>query len=218
METHREKKRANNRKGKYYHATPAFLKPGDELNPHYPVSNYFFSSNGILYMTSGKQPHYTVAERAMREKWNIYEVKPTGDIWYGSCWDEYYTDKPCVIIKRIGNAAGLARTGYKKDDKENTDWYKERIQLAKAALKSEEGLAAWREIYEEEEPKKMIEKWRAKINYGQHKVSKARTKSFVQEPINTKTNKQKAKVAKYKPKDGCWYDRPTSATYKRMPN
>ncbi len=85
---------------KYYHASPSRIK----------VGSYLRTGNGwmgdAVYMTTSPIPHYTIAEKAIKEGWHVYEVSPVGEVFFGSCWDEAFCDQ-AVIVKYVGNARGI---------------------------------------------------------------------------------------------------------------
>jgi hypothetical protein len=165
------------KKKKYYHASKVLFKPGDQLVPNLPryKANFNFSCAEYIYLTEAPEPHYTVADRANEEGWYVYEVVPTGKVYVGICWDEWFTKMPCIIKKRIGNARGISKSGKPSKtsgEKSMEEWYKEKLQKAKEALKSEEARKEFEE-YWEKTPESVIKEIQAKLKYKNPKTSKA---------------------------------------------
>jgi hypothetical protein len=185
------------RKVKYYHGSSVKFKPGDELDPNIDKNNFNFSENGTIYLTSEPRPHYTVFDNAMEENWYIYEVLPTGKVFYSRMWQEYVTFKPCEIIKVVGSARGLGRgnPGMGKKSRElheninflNTDedfnkQIKNRIENierlndiikeGKEALTDPDKRKEFIEFWDHP-PEKMIQRWEAQKTYIDKKVSYA---------------------------------------------
>lgn len=111
---------------KYYHCSPVLFKPGDHVVPGGIVNkkNYNASDPARIYLTSDPSPHYTVMDRALEEDWYVYEVIPHGKFHIGSLWDDYVSSKGATVVKRLGNARGIARKT-KKLTKKRTDSIRE---------------------------------------------------------------------------------------------
>lgn len=94
-----------------YHATKSFLKPGDTIipgfNPNFTDDEYV--SPDFVYLTATPIPHHTIAELALREDWNVYEVLVKGAVSIG-LWDDYMTKGKVTVVKRVGSA-GIAIPG-----------------------------------------------------------------------------------------------------------
>lgn len=130
------------KKKRYYHASPKLFKPGDYISPNMPnyEPNFNHSQSELVYLTDSPKPHYTVARKAVNENWYIYEVEPVDPkrVWVQYTFDELVTDRPCVVIKRIGSARGIGKPKHSKTRKEMDEFYRERLQEAKNALKNED--------------------------------------------------------------------------------
>ena len=82
----------------YYHASPHRFKPGDLV-----------SHDHYVFMSDRPAPHFTIAEQAMKEGWDVYEVLPTGRVWPGM-WHDFIANS-AEVIRRVGSARGLGRKG-----------------------------------------------------------------------------------------------------------
>lgn len=166
----------NNMKKKYYHASKKLFKPGDVLTIGNDT-NFRSSRQGFIYLTEKPEAHYTVAPKAFAENWYVYEVRPEfpKSVKYSSCWEEWITDKPCIVVKRLGSARGISKAGRpskKESQKENDEWLKERIKEAKDVLKCEEKRAEWDEWWNIE-PGKQIQQKQNELKFKNAKTSKA---------------------------------------------
>jgi len=88
---------------KFYHASPKRFRVGDLVEPR--------STDGgtaAVYLTTEPLPHYTIADAAREEGWEVYVVAPIGKVLAGN-YSDIITHYPCVIVGRVGNARGLLR-------------------------------------------------------------------------------------------------------------
>ena len=92
------------RRRRYYHASPRRLRVGQVLLPCRADGSRY------VYLTNAPAPHYTIAEQARTEGWHIYEVRPLARTSYGSDYGEWGTSS-AEIVRYVGNAAGIGRTG-----------------------------------------------------------------------------------------------------------
>jgi hypothetical protein len=134
----------DSKRKEFYHASPKQFKPGDYLAPNLPdySANYNSSQSKYIYLTPSPKPHYTIADKAIAENWNVYKVVLTNPkrIWVGM-WDDYITDRPCVVEKLVGSARGISKAGRPSKNNrelENEQWYKDKLKEAKEALTSDE--------------------------------------------------------------------------------
>lgn len=158
---------------RFYHATPSRLKVGDMLDPRQAVchdKNYEWCGD-FIYMTSEPAPHYTVVSRSIRENWDIYEIKPTGKVFFGTTWDEYLTKQPVEVIHRIGSARGLAGGGSKPHDQETKGFYLDKIKELNNILKDPKKTKEYMDEYNRD-PHDEIEKYKWDIMFGKTKSSK----------------------------------------------
>ena len=168
---------------KYYHASPKHFKPGDYLTPNLPEykSNFQFSQSEYIYLTESPVPHYTIVDKANAENWNVYEVLPTNPkrVWIGKCWDEWFTDRPCVVQKLVGSARGLSKAGKpsKKPGNSQEQWHREKLQKAKEALNDETLRKEFEEFWNKT-PEAMIKEMEALIKYKNPDTSKALYKFY----------------------------------------
>lgn len=164
------------KKTRYYHASKTRFRPGEIVDPNNPnVSPNFYSSNtGLFYMTTAPEPHYTVADRALRENWEVYEVLPLNkkQISYGNSWNELTCTGPVKILRNVGNVRALAKIGKnkKKLSEEEKEWKKNRIQEAEEALADPEKMKEWKE-WSRQSPEKAIEETKADWKFHDPQVS-----------------------------------------------
>lgn len=166
----------------YYHASPKQFAPGDRLVPNLPnySPNFNFSEASLIYLTEKPIPHYTVAERANRENWNIYEVRPINpkSVWFQSMWDEWVTDRECVVVKLVGSARGISKAGQpprNNREKEHEEWLRKELEKAQEALRDPDKRKEWEE-HRYYSPEESIEIYREKIKYKNALWSKAQPK------------------------------------------
>lgn len=130
-------------KRRYYHASKTRFKPGEIVHPaNVNVQAQFQASDfGKFYMTTSPKPHFTIADRAIRENWDVYEVRPLNpkNVKFGY-WDDLTCNGPVEIIKNIGSARSFAKTGKppKKNQRENYEL--ERIERKQKLKKAKEAL------------------------------------------------------------------------------
>lgn len=164
-------------KKKYYHASKKLFKPGDVLTIGNDT-NFRSSQKGLIYLTEKPEAHYTVAQKAFDENWHVYEVRPEfpKSVKYSSYWDEWVTDKPCIVVKRLGSARGISKAGRppkKESQKEREEWLRERIKEAKDALKFEDKRTEWDDFWDIE-PEKQIKEKQNELRFKNAKTSKVK--------------------------------------------
>lgn len=98
---------------KYFHATKSRLKPGQRLtgtSSSVVGKNYESSYTGYIHITGSPYPHFTIKERAIKEKWFVYEVIPIGKIEKG-IWDDIVVPEIEIkkLIGRITSNEGLGK-------------------------------------------------------------------------------------------------------------
>ena len=89
----------------WYHASPTRYSPGDLI--HGKSQGWSFKTP-VVFMTESDIPHYTIFERAVKENWFVYQVKPLRKVKIGTCWDEAGCEL-VEVVKKVGNARGIAR-------------------------------------------------------------------------------------------------------------
>lgn len=136
--------------------------------------NYNLSVESVLYLTEAPEPHYTVCHKACKEGWFIYEVVAQGQVNTSSCWDEYWTEFPCEIVRVVGNARGIARAGRAsrtEDEMREEQAIRDRI-VALKALTPEEAVAVLEE-YNCNSINDIIRTCQTMLAYRNAKTSKA---------------------------------------------
>lgn len=108
-EKRQEKREKEKFEKNFYHASKSKLKPGDRISPMYPKKN-FENCGCYVFLTPKPYPHSTIWQEAFEGDWDVYEVKPTGKVSLGMCYD-YRTEKDVIVIRRVGTAKGLALPG-----------------------------------------------------------------------------------------------------------
>lgn len=96
-------------KQKFYHATPARFKKGDRISAcssSVVGKNYQCSLHGI-YLTTSPYVHFTVIDKAVESKWNVYEVSPIGKLYRGM-WDEWITME-VEVVQKIGEVSEMGK-------------------------------------------------------------------------------------------------------------
>jgi len=174
-----EKREKDKYSQKLYHASPTKYKPGDRINPFHNKKN-FYHCGEVIYMTGQEAPHYTIWKEAFEGDWDVYEVKPSGRIHFGSCWDEYFTEEFVEVVKKVGSAKGLAIKGNltPKDRRK----IEEALEQAKASLKRAEEDLAEELAKENPDPEKVeqekywINGYKYTIKYPLVKMSKAHSR------------------------------------------
>ena len=167
-------------KREFYHASKTIFKPGDRLVPNLSIKHNFQSSlEGFVYMTSAPAPHFTVVDKALKENWTVYKVKPINPkrVWEGS-WDDYITDRGCIVEKIVGSARGLSKAGRKpktKSEIEHDQWLRERLEEVKAATKSDELRAKFIEYFGAE-PEEKLKEFQEEIKWKHANVSQVKYK------------------------------------------
>lgn len=100
-----------NSKVRYFHASPNRIKVGTVLTAQ-EKSNFpgmkedSFSPIWGVFMTTSEVPHYTVLNKAMKDGWHVYEVRPLTQLFFGTCWNELVAEK-AEVIRYVGSARGI---------------------------------------------------------------------------------------------------------------
>jgi hypothetical protein len=94
----------------FYHATKKRFKKGQRLSALSSTvvgQNYQMSRFGI-YMTTSPYPHHTIVDKAVDQKWFVYEVCPIGKVHRGS-WDDFIVNEIEIIslVGRVTSYKGL---------------------------------------------------------------------------------------------------------------
>lgn len=98
-----------------------------------------------VYLTSDPKPHWSIASEAIADNWYIYRVVPTGKMKVGADFSEYYTDKPCIVVERMGNARGISKAGkpFKRGDEEVKESYREEIKELQQIMDNPQKRKKW---------------------------------------------------------------------------
>ena len=88
-------KKSNRNKTKYYHASPAKIHHGDTIN---------VNDANVIFLNDKPEIHHTLLDYRNVKTLHLYEVNPIGKVLHSDCWDEFITNKPCIVKRRLFSA------------------------------------------------------------------------------------------------------------------
>ena len=102
-----------NRK-RFYHASNRRIRIDDFIEPvsskgskplvflvDRPVFHYTLEHDRKAKDVHGEAKEQSVVLPGRGGTLYLYEVQPLGKVRYASCWDEYWTEKPCRVVRHI---------------------------------------------------------------------------------------------------------------------
>lgn len=93
---------------KWYHASPRRLSISTVLTGAFAPSGPW-KAKGLVFITAGETPHYSIIDQAVTENWHVYQVMPLDKkIRWGSHLDE----AACLsaqVVRYVGTARGIVR-------------------------------------------------------------------------------------------------------------
>jgi hypothetical protein len=81
----------------YYHCSPVQFEAGDTVVPG--------DKSKVMFMSDAPYPHKTIPH-AYYWGWYVYQVKPKGQLWYGTDYHELMAEE-AVVIQCLGKADNL---------------------------------------------------------------------------------------------------------------